>query len=65
LAETGYLGPPVDLWALGAVALEVLETAPLMNTLITLITWGVLWALGAVALEVLETAPLMTTLIIS
>jgi len=34
LAETGYLGPPVDLWALGAVALEVLETAPLMTTLI-------------------------------
>ena len=24
LVETGYLGPPVDLWALGAVALEVL-----------------------------------------
>ena len=34
LAEMGYLGPPVDLWALGAVALEVLETAPLMITLI-------------------------------
>ncbi|KOO35490.1 phosphoenolpyruvate carboxylase kinase 1, partial [Chrysochromulina tobinii] len=28
LAETGYLGPPVDLWALGAVALEVLQNTP-------------------------------------